>query len=279
MRRLQSNGLLLTQGPYPFVWRGSLTWSLYGRVLAQGLEAGRAVLRDRRTVGANTVCCSLMLSWAFPFTPASPGFWEMLTPFVHMAADEGMRVCFIVFADTRTIMPDRATQQAHWQRVYTHLASEDTVTLVLANQPNHGTQAIDPFAFAAPPSVGGFPAMLAARDNPLGDAVPTLPPWGFSAFCSKRSEPNWYMEAGCVSMWTIVHDHTHGPTILFEPPPCGRRPEWTDPGKWRQLARSLCFNGTCGGNFYSDFDARSEVYPPGVVRDSAVEFFGNIPLP
>ena len=131
--------------------------------------------------------------------------------------------------------------------------------------------------FERPPSIAGFPPLLAARDNPNEDAHPTLPPWDFSCFCSKRPEPLWWMEGSGLSMATIVHDVTLAATVLFEPPPCGRRPEWTDAGKWRQFARALCFEGTIGGNAYSDYDARSEVYPHGVVRNCMVEYLGNIP--
>ena len=269
---------------YPWVWRGTLTWSLYGRYLHQGMEAALAVLRDRQACGANTVCCSLMLSWGFPFSPVTPGFWSGLTPFVRTAADEGLRLCFIIFADTRSLMPNHDAQVAHWQRIYTHLGGEPNVTLLLVNQPGHHSQDLDLYRFDPPPPIAGFPALLAARANPFEDHPPILPAWSFSAFAAKRNDPNWFMEAGCGSMWYTVNGFgsypgTQQATVLFEPAPAGRRPEWTDPGKWRQFARSCCFRGTVGANFYSDYDARSEIYPAGVVRDCAVEFLGNLPRP
>jgi hypothetical protein len=202
-----------------------------------------------------------------------------------MVGEEGMRVCFTVFADTKVLMPDAGAQMAHWERVYTHLGGESNVTLLGVNQPGHSTQAIDPFMLNEPPSVAGFPSLLAMRDNPMEDGMPSAPPWKLSAFCSKRNDPHWWAEGGGFSMATatqIGHSGippTRGATVLFEPPPAGRHPDWTDPGKWRQFGRSLSFKGTVGGNFYSDYDARSEVYPEGVVRACAVEFLGNIPQP
>lgn len=280
---LHVDGLDLKTGDgESFVWRGTLTWSLYGRCLYEGLESARRVVLDRRSVGANTICCSLMLSWGFPFGPSHPQFWTMLTRFVRMCADEEMRLCLIVFADTKLIMPDQPSQLAHWQRVYTHLGAESHVTLVLANQPGHHTQSIDVMAFQPPPSVAGFPPLLAARENPLEDNPPRLPPWSFAAFCTKRNDPNWFMEAGCGSMWYTVNGFgsypgTHCPTVVFESVPFGRRPEWTDPNKARQFGRSCCFRGTIGANAYSDYDARSELYPAGLVRDCVTEMLGNLP--
>ena len=137
-----------------------------------------------------------------------------------------------------------------------------------------------------PPSIAGPPPLLAATYNPHEDEIPwTLPGWAFSCFCSKRNDPNWWTEGGGFSMVSAVQLGANGrpptnqATVLFEPPPCGRpnHPEWTDPGKWRQFARSQCFKGTVGGNFYSDEDAQSLLYPPGPVRDSAIEFLGNLP--
>ena len=262
----------------PWTWRGTLTWPLYGKFLNEGENVVRSVLRNRRDVGANTVCCAGMLSWGSPFTPAHPQYWSGLRSFVELAEQELLRVCFVVFCDTRSIMPDLATQRAHWERFYVTLGDKTNATLVLTNQPGHPSQAIDVMAFAPPPSVAGFPPLLAARHNPLEDQRPITPAWAFSAFCGKRNDPNWFMEAGGLSMWTVVNDlqGTHGVTVFFEPPPCGRQAQWTDPGKWRQLARSLCFKGTAGGNFYSDQDARAEMYA-GVTHACALEYLGNIP--
>ena len=292
---VSSDRLAFLVNGQPFVWRGTLTWSLYGRALYFGIENAREVVRDRRSVGANTVCCSLMLSWGFPFTPQEghslydADYWPFLTPFVRMCAAEQMRVCFIVFADTKFLMPDRNAQKAHWQRLYTHLAAEPNVTFVLVNQPGHHTQAISIGGiaeFEPPPPIAGFPALLAAPYNPHEDELPlAFPGWAFSCFCSKRNDPNWWAEAGGYSMATVVsigagdRPPTHQATVLFEPVPYGRRPEWSDPDKARQFARSQAFKGTVGGNVYSDLDARSEVYPAGVVRDCAVEYLGNLPQP
>lgn len=269
----------------PFVWRGTLDWSLYSRYLHEGEAVARSLAIDRRSVGANTICCAHLLSWAhpLPLTPATPNLFEKLPAFADLLASEGLRLNLNVFNDTASLMPDQGSQLAHWERVYVTLADKDNVTLLLGNAQHHSSQAIDFSVFPKPPSVAGFPALLAAIENPLEDNPPPSPPWDFSCFAGKRSVPFWFMEAGCVSMWTIVHDNVHGASLMYEPPPCGRPGEVysdtaLDAGNWRQFARSHCFTGTIGGNFYADQLAES-VPLTGQVRNCAVEYLGNLPQP
>ena len=281
--------LRLLEGSTPFRWRGTLTRTLFGLWMHDPIAA-RAVVRDRKACGANTVCFDSQLNWSHFHRPygifgptVTPNYHQQIRPFAAMLTEEDMRACMVVLCDTATLMPDLQAMRNHWQWCYTAVGDQPHWTLVLANQIFHSTQAEalkDHYLeFEQPPSIAGFPPLLAARDNPNEDAHPTLPPWDFSCFCSKRNEPFWWMEGSGLSMATIVHDVTHAATVLFEPPPCGRpdHPEWADAGKWRQFARALCFEGTIGGNFYSDEDARSDLYLPGVVRNSAVEMLGNIP--
>ena len=290
MNRLTKSpdGLGLLDGTIPFTWRGTLTWTLYGLWLHSQAEA-RNVVRDRRSVGANTVCFASQLCWLHQGRPYSifaptitPGYHNQIRSFADMLQEEEMRACMVVLCDTAYLGQDYNAMRDHWKWCYTAVGDQPNWTLVVANQPFHPTQSNELkdhiMEFERPPSIAGFPPLLVARDNPNEDNPPTTPPLDFAAFCSKRNEPFWYVEAGGLSMWTIVNDHTNCPTVLFEPPPCGRRSEWTDPGKWRQFGRSLCFKGTVGANFYSDHDAASLILT-GPTRDCAVEFLGNIPLP
>lgn len=289
MNRLtvSADGLGFMDGEKPFVWRGGLDWSAMGLLLEQGEAAYRALLRDRRSVGQNTICVAGMLSWGHPFMPETPGYWNAVrdghgrSALTDIALEEGMRVCVVVLCDTAG--RDLAWMRAHWQRWYVSLGDKPNVTFVLANQAGHPSQGMseaDLETFERTQPVAGFPAALCAKNNPFEDNPVPRNHWDFSAFCAKRNDPNWFMEAGCVSMWTVVHDQAHAPAVLFEPIRCGDKyPESKDPGKWRQLGRSLCFKGTVGGNFYSDDNAQARPYAAGVVHDSAVEFLGNIPLP
>lgn len=291
MERLRVEGLKMYQGQQPFTWRGCLDWSLPGLLLEQGTTEYKRILRDRRSVGANTICVAGMLTWGHPFSPDSPGYWDMVrdqqgrSALLDIAAEEGMRICFVTFCDTASLMPDRGAQRAHWQRIYTSWGDKDNVSLVLVNQAGHPSQALsvgDIDQFERPPSIAGFPALLAAKNNPFEDNPVPSPAWDFSTFCGKRNYPNWFIESGGLSMWTVVHDQAAAPAVLFEPIRCGDK--FADqgamaPGHWRQLARSLSFEGTIGGNFYSDDNAQARVLSPGVVHNSAVEFLGNIPQP
>jgi hypothetical protein len=284
MQRLtvSPNGLGFLEGSTPFTWRGDLCWPLYGKYLALGEGAAREIFIDRRSVGANTVCVAGMLTWGYPFSPDTPSYWDKLRRFVDIAAEESMRVCFVVFCDTATLMPDRAAQLAHWERFYVTLGDKDNVTLVLVNQAGHPSQNLrqdEIDQFQKPQPVAGFPALLAAKNNPFEDNPVPNPAWDFSVFCTKRNEPHWYIEAGGVSMWTVVHDQAYAPAVMFEPIRAGDKyPEALSPGKWRQLGRSLCFEGTVGGNLYSDQSSQAVPFS-GTIRNCAVEFLGNIPKP
>lgn len=279
---IRPDGLGFLDGGQPFTWRGDLCWPLYGKYLHQGEGAAREIFIDRRSVGANTICCAGMLTWGHPFNPSTPGYWEKLRDFVDLAASESMRVCFVVFCDTRELMPDRGAQLAHWERFYVTLGDKSNVTLVLVNQAGHPSQAlgvgdIDQFSRTQP--VAGFPPLLCAKNNPMEDNPVPNPAWDFSVFCTKRNEPHWYIESGGLSMWTVVHDQAFAPAVMFEPIRAGAKyPYALAPGKWRQLARSLCFEGTVGGNFYSDQSSQAQAFS-GTIRDCAVEYLGNIPTP
>jgi hypothetical protein len=275
--------LSFIHGVQSWIWRGTLDWMLYGRHLSEGEAVSRRIIQDRRSVGANTVCCAgNLFSWHPALRPDNPQSWSELRPFVDMAAEEDMRVCFVVFCTTTQLMPGMGSQLAHWERFVTTLGDKINVTLVLVNQPGYPDQRdFDSLAFSKI-QVGTFPQLLCARGNPGEQENPRMPAWDFSCYCSSRDELK-YAETGS-SMHYIVDgwgpgqswQGTRQVSILFEPPHAHEIGTWSDPSVWRQLGRSLCFKGTGGGNFYSDQCAQAQLLI-GRQRACAIEFLGNIP--
>jgi hypothetical protein len=291
--------LSFLDGGVPFVQRGCLTWPLLGVYLNDGELAAAELIKDRRSVGANTISVIGMWSRYKNLHPSHPQYWDSLRPLSQIAADEGMRLQWVVLADTRPTavwldtpgtwpgMPDLGSQLAHWERFLVTLGDFNNVTFIVANQPGHPSQTITPAQTTqfVVPQVGDFPKLLAARNNPFEDSNPTLPPMDFSCYCSSRRYPKGVAELG-YSMWNVIHgwqeiskwSGTRQVSILFEPPRISEGNGWDDPGRWRQMARSLCYYGVGGGNVYSDQD-RFGLPFTGVTRDCAVEFLGNIPNP
>lgn len=288
---LTPDRLGLLDGATPFVWRGTLDWQAYGVLLNRGAAAFTTLLRDRKSVGANTVCCGLRLSWVPGLHAANPGFWSNLIPAARMAAAEGLRLCFVVFADTAMDLGDGLHDPAAWQphldRLLTHLGLEPNVSFVYANQPGNGPQAnltADRVRAFVKPS--GFEWMLAARDNPNESANPIVPVADLGLYCPSRNVSKFFnigaSMAQIVNGWPddlAAWSGTHTASILFESWHAKPGEPSCDPGLWRQIARSLAFKGVCGGNFYSEQLAQGALTLSGQERDCAVEFLGNIPTP
>lgn len=283
---LSSDGLRLNSGSSPFIWRGILDWPLYGRYLNEGSAVVREVLKDRRSVGANIVCCGAQLGWWPNLHPGNPGWWPGWRPFVDLCSEEGMRVCPIVFCDTATY--PQADYEAHWVRFYTQLGDKSNVVLVGMNQPGHPSQdnkgLVDSGVLGrlAVKSIAGFPPLLFARENPYEGANPILPAGDFTLYCEDRNINRW-METGA-SMAYVVWGWGPGESwqgsrrasVLFEPWHAKPYGESGNPWYWRARARELSAPGTVGGNFYSDQCAKSQLLTDGE-RACAVEYLGNIP--
>lgn len=286
MHRLtvSSDRLSLLVDGVPLVWRGTLDWPLYGRYLNEGASVVDAVIADRVSVGANTICLAAQLAWWPNLNPTNPKWWDDWRPFVQLALDRQVRVCIVVFCDTATYP---AAYLAHWERLYVTLGDFPNVTLVVMNQPGHPTQdngnllPLLPTFTTVP--VAGFPRLLFARDNPFESANPTLPAGDFALYCCSR-DPGKFFNIGAsmaqiVNGWPEHQDQwpgTHGASVLFEPWHAKPTGVYGDAGLWRQIARSLCFKGNIGGNFYSDQCSQAALLT-GVERGCAVEYLGNIP--
>ena len=284
---ISADRLTFLENGQPWIQRGCLDWPLYGRFLNGGEAYARSIFRDRRSVGANTIALAGMLAWPdLGFNPTHPHYWTSLSRFAQIADEESIRLQWVVLCDTRELMPDLNSQIAHWERFLTHLGAAYNCTFVVANQPGHDSQTItraDTRLF-----LKAFSHQLCSRDNPHESENPVLPPMDFSCYCSSRDPYKGYVEVGS-SMWYVVHgwpkpegnqtwDGTQQVSILFEPYRIEASPSngWDDPGKARQLARSLAFEGTGGGNCYSRQGRNAEVFT-GVTRDCYVEYLGNIP--
>lgn len=286
---ISADKLTFLESGKPWVQRGTLSWPIYGRHLRHGSDYARTFFRDRKSVGANTVACAGMLGWAdLGFGPHTPGYWDQLHPFCDIAEQEGIRLQWVVFCDTKQLMPDQATRLAHWERFLVHLGARTNTTFVVANQPGHPTQAIRPeqtVEFHKP-----FPHQLIARNNPFEGHNPVVPCADFSLYCSSRSElgdgyRGWALSG--TDLWYIVNGWpeaphewggTHQVSVLFERYRVELNTLWADPAKARWGARCLTAKGTGGGNHYSRED-RDAVPYTGVTRACAVEFLGNIPTP
>lgn len=269
----------------PWIQRGCLDWPLYGRYLTHGENYARDIFQDRRHVGANTIACAGMLAWPdLGFSTAHPNYWPGLRRFVEIAEQESIRIQWVVLCDTRVLMPNLSAQLAHWERFLVTLGDKTNVTFLLANQPGHPSQTITPAQTLYFGKPSGFTHLLCSRGNPFESANPVVPPMDFSCYCSSRRGHFGYVEVGS-SMWYVVNGWpddlsswggTHQASILFEPARIEVDNGWADPGKWRQLARSLAFKGTAGANIYSRQGRNAEILT-GITRDSYVEFLGNIP--
>lgn len=278
---LTPDRLGLMDGPSRFTWRGVLDWCLFGRYMRDGADTVRVLVQDRRSVGANIICCAGMLAWFEGLNTSNPLYWDSLRPFAELLESEQMRLCFVVFCDTESLMPNAAAQAAHWDRFLTTLGDKINVVFVGVNQPGHDGQNADPMVAHRMPN---FPQLLVARDNPNESGNPTVPALDFSCYCSSRDEVKGVIEVGS-SLSYVVNGWpdggwggTHGAVVLFEGPHFRPTGPWASPAKARQLARSLCFDGTVGGNYYCDQLSQSQTLA-GVERDMAVEFCGNIPNP
>lgn len=282
-----------------FVQRGSLTWPLYGLYLNEGELAAAKIMQDRRAVGANTISLIGMWSRYANLHPSNPTYWNLLRPFCQIAADEGMRLQWVVLADTKPSnvwldmpagvtwpgMPALADQKAHWERFLVTLGDFKNCTFIVANQPSHPSQTITANQTKEFVKPSDFQQLLCARNNPFEASNPVLPPMDFSCACTKRSFPYGHAELAW-SMYNYVFGNinqaawpgTRQVTIAFEMPRIQEGNGWDNPGLWRRMGRQLCELGTGGGNVYSDQDRFAQIYS-GVTRDCAVEFLGNIPNP
>lgn len=295
---ISSDRMTFLEDGRPWVQRGTLDWPIYGRFLNEGELYAKDLFIDRRSVGANTIACAGMLAWPqWGFNPSHPDYWSKLRRFVEIADDEGMRLQFVVLCDTASLMPDLGAQKAHWERFLVTLGDKTNVSFVVANQPGHPTQTIRPEDTATYTKPSSFQQLLCARNNPFETDNPVMPPMDFSLYCSSRDGHLGYVEVGS-SMWYVVNGWPTDPaawggtrqvSVLFEPARIeagtqwgwDARPSngWDDPGKWRQLGRSLCFKGTGGGNIYSRHGVNADLLTSPVIRACYVEFLGNIPNP
>jgi hypothetical protein len=282
----------LLDGVAPFVHRGTLDWLAYDVLLNQGEPDYATLLADRRACGANTICFGLRLSWGRNLHAANPGFWQNLIPAARIAADHDLRIFPIVLADTGTDLGDGLHNPAAWQphidRLLTDLGAEPNVSYLWANQWDHPTQsrALTPDVLRGFTKPAAFTQPLVALDNPGESGNPIVPAADLACYACSR-DTRKFMEIGS-SMAYIVNGWpedlatwagAHRASLLFEPWRAVPGDPSCDPGLWRQIARSLCFKGVVGGNFYCDQLSKGALTLTGPEHDCAVEFLGNIPTP
>ncbi len=286
---LSTDKLAFMEGGAAWTWRGTLDWAWLSRFFHEGEAVARQILVDRRSVGANTICTAAMSSWSDLDPRAMLNYWDDqrgIRRACDLAAEEAMRLCFVVFTTTRQLgFTDLASQKNHWERFYVTLGDKPNVTLVLVNQPGQTDQpGFDPMAFERTQPVASFAPLLCARANPSTDNNPPIPAWDFSCFCCTRDEDRWMTigssMAYVVNGWpkSVEWAGTKGASVLFESWHATPGTVFCDPGLGRQIGRSLCFKGTVGGNAYGDQLAASALLT-GEERDYTIELLGNIPAP
>jgi hypothetical protein len=210
-------------------------------------------------------------------------YFDKLGPFADLLASYQLRVEFVVFADAQIIMPDQPSQKAHWDRVAATLGGKKNVFLQVVNQGDKN--GVDSLAFE---KTAQFPWLLESRDSGMESANPKTPPLDYSAYTSTRSDVKWFVETGS-SMYYVLYgwgtpdwqgtiaagnqvavlDEPMGASETDQP---GKRSN--DPGKFKQLARSLVWGN--GATFHSDSGITSEIMGP-VQHAAGVEFLGNLP--
>jgi hypothetical protein len=287
---ISADKMMFLEDGQPWVLRGFKDFAAFGRLLNDGELAYAALLKDRKAVGANTVEHLGMVDWVPNLRPSNPKFWPGIQTATRLAGEEGLRVLWTVFADAQILMPDLPSQLAHWERFLVTLGATNNTLFMVSNQGDKNGVPDDwRQRFTKPHD---FSHLLCARDNPMESANPTLPALDWSGYCSSRDDVKGFVEVGSsmyyvVEGWRdggIVWPGTHQVSVLTEPmgfderPSPGRR--WADPGKARQLARSLCFKGTGGGFIHTQAGIEGKLLDSTrpVQRACAIEFLGNVPL-
>lgn len=140
------------------------------------------VLEQRQDAGFNLVRVLGMARYMWDFNPGAYGdrYYTELPQFIRLCARFGLYVEFVVFADTKLLIPDPTSQVLHWNRIKIELISTGTTSLLveLVNEHNQHENAVaDPNAFA--PMGDGI---LCAHGSNGSGQEPVRPAWDYETF-------------------------------------------------------------------------------------------------
>lgn len=236
------HGFVVAQGRtfqndgHEWQYHGATAFALFQRYLdGENITPLVLVYKDG---GVNTL--RVLGMWGFQdFNPARYGekYWSSLGSFADVLAQNGMRLEFVVFADAQRILPNEASQQAHFNRVVATLSGRWNVFIELANE--YSINGIDPRSFSRPTTASS------AGSGPGGDVNGTE--WDYATYHPNRPD-NWY-----TVMWVpnssvpLVIDEPMGAAEFNQP---GRRDN--NPDHFYQFGKLIYTLNVAGATFHSE---------------------------
>jgi len=125
-----------TEGGLLWQWRGVTDFLLFWKFL-EGQDTTE-IVNERIKLGFNTFRVLGMNGWPQSpnfFPQAHADYYTKLNAFVDFLASKGMRVEFVVFADSQRVMPDEGERNAHAARVIDTLKGKWNVFIEWVNEP------------------------------------------------------------------------------------------------------------------------------------------------
>ena len=141
-------------------------------------------------------------------------YYEGLGPFWQFAADHGLRVEFVVFADTQAIMPGADAQLAHWAPFVTgYLWPETTALIEAVNENDQTINRVDALFQLQRPTW-----TLASHGSNGNAQWPVWPAWDYIGFHMSGFE--WHRKAAhnCFEIgWLVAASgNWRGPCVANE---------------------------------------------------------------
>ena len=229
---------------------GHTDFLLYKRFLDG--EYIESLLAERARYGSNCARIIGMVNSFAHWYPQEYGqrYYDAIPAFFDLLDRYGMYGYFTVFADTEIVMPRKADQLAHFDKVVAQLKACPNSLGELVNEPYaHQNATADPMAFTRPE---GVPFSSGSYNDELGGDVTPPPHWDFHDFHVPRKDVKRVADQ-CMSthpnyrtlgqgVFSGESDKFGGPNV-FNP-----KVYLTDPEVARQMARTA--EGTACGYIY-----------------------------
>ena len=229
---------------------GHTDFLLYKRFLDG--EHIESLLAERARYGSNCARIIGMVNSFAHWYPQEYGqrYYDAIPLFFDLLDRYGMYGYFTVFADTEIVMPKKADQLNHFNKVVEKLQACPNSLGELVNEPYaHQNATADPLAFTRPQ---GVPFSSGSYNDELGGDVTPPPHWDFHDFHVPRKDvkrvadqcmsthPN-YLRLG-QGVMSGESDKFGGPNVM------NPKVYLTDPEVARQMARTA--EGTACGYIY-----------------------------